>query len=366
MKRNTLPGFALALLAFPGLSQAATINRQAALDSLLAAEKAFADDAAVKGIHDSFLDFLADDGVLFRPDPVNGKEYLRSHPPAPGFLSWVPAYSEISMGGDLGYNTGPYEYRRKAGDAEADSGQFATVWQHQADGSWKVLVDLGTAGPASPAIPAVAAAPTPGTPAAPPPPAIHLKGPPSWPANRLSAAKVEAAKAALLAADRAFGEVARTKGGAAAYAAILCDDARLLRDDVPPVVGKEAVRASVMATMAKATELQTWEVVGGGVARSGDFGYTYGIVLNGAVGGGSVKTANYLRVWRQVADGSWKLAFDVLAPRPKLQPAAPAAPAGAPAPAPVPNQTPPTIPPLHPSPPPAPPPPGTGNGTGNR
>ena len=362
MTRNTLPGFALVLLAlpaFPGLSQAATIDRQAALDSLLAAEKAFAADAAAKGIHDSFLDFLADDGVLFRPDPMNGKEFLRSHPPAPGFLSWVPAYSEISMGGDLGYNTGPYEYRRKAGDAEADTGQFATVWQRHADGSWKVLVDLGTAGPEGPAVPATAAPETPGTPTAPPPPAIHLKGPPSWPASGLSAAKLEAAQSALLAADRTFGEVARTKGGSAAYAAVLCDDARLLRDGVPPVAGKEAVRAAV----AKVTELQTWEVAGGGVARSGDFGYTYGVVLNGAAGGGSVKTANYLRVWRQVADGSWKLAFDVRALRPKQQPV-PAAPAGSPAPAPAPNQTPPTIPPLHPS-EPAPPPPGTGKGAAN-
>jgi len=171
MKRNTLPGFALALLAFPALSQAATIDRQAALDSLLAAEKAFADDAAAKGIRDSFLDFLADDGVLFRPDPVNGKEFLRSHPPAAGFLSWTPAYSEISMGGDLGYNTGPYEYRAKAGDAEADPGQFATVWQRQADGAWKVLVDLGTAGPAPP--------PTPAATSAPPPPAPGCSAPSS-------------------------------------------------------------------------------------------------------------------------------------------------------------------------------------------
>jgi ketosteroid isomerase-like protein len=352
MKRNTLTGFALALLASPVLAQSPrTIDRQVALDSLLGAEKAFADDAALKGIRDSFLDFLADDGVLFRPDPVNGKEYLRSHPPAPGFLSWVPASSEISLGGDLGYNTGPYEYREKAGDKEADSGQFATVWQRQTDGSWKVLVDLGTAGPA--------AAPSP-TPTAPPVPAIRLKGPPSWPASHLPAARVEAAKAALLAADRTFGGVAKEKGAAAAYAAVLCDDARLLRDGVPPIAGKEAVRTA----LAKGEQPQTWEAVGGAVARSGDLGYTYGVVLNAASGGAGapVKAANYLRVWRQVADGSWKLAFDVLAPRPKLQPAAPA---GSPAPATTPNQTPPTIPPLHPSEPSPPPPAGTGNGRGN-
>lgn len=345
MQRNTLPGFLLALLAFPALSQAATIDRQAELDSLLAAEKAFSDDAAAKGIRDSFLDFLADDGVLFRPDPVNGKEYLRSHPPSPGFLSWVPAYSEISLGGDLGYNTGPYEYREKAGDKDVDPGQFATVWQRQMDGTWKVLVDLGTAGPA--AAPAASPAPT-----APPVPAVRLKGPPSWPASHLPAAKIEAAKAAVLAADRTFGVVAKEKGAATAYAAVLCDDARLLREGVPPIAGKEAVRAEV----AKGTEPQSWEVVGGGVARSGDLGYTYGFVQRPSTEGTPAKAANYLRVWRQVADGSWKLAFDVLALRPKLQPAA------SPVPAATPNQTPPTIPPLHPSPPLGPPPPGTGNG----
>jgi ketosteroid isomerase-like protein len=352
MKRNTLTGFALALLAFPALTQAQrTIDRQEALDSLLAAEKAFADDAAAKGIRDSFLDFLADDGVIFRPDPVNGKEYLRSHPPSPGFLSWMPVYSEISMGGDLGYNTGPYEYREKAGDKDVDPGQFATVWQRQADGTWKVLVDLGTAGPA--------AAPPAAT--APPVPANRLKGPPSWPASHLPAAKIDAAKAAVLAADRTLGEVAKAKGGAAAYATVLCDDARLLREGVAPIVGKEAVRAAV----AKGAEPQSWEVAGGGVARSGDLGYTYGFVLNAAAPGGPAKVANYLRVWRQVADGSWKLAFDVLAPRPKLQPAAPPAPAGLRAPSPAPDQTPPTIPPLHPSEPSPPPPAGTGNGTEN-
>src|SRR5436305_565275 len=98
-------GLAAALSIAPALAQ--TIDRQAALDSLVAAEKAFAKDAAEKGPHDSFLDFLADDGVMFTPDPVNGKEWLRGHPAQPGLLSWFPVYSEVSLAGDLGYNTGP-------------------------------------------------------------------------------------------------------------------------------------------------------------------------------------------------------------------------------------------------------------------
>ena len=54
------------------------------------------------------------------------------------------------------------------------------------------------------------------------------------------------------------------------------------------------------------------------MARSGDLGYSYGVVKRREAGPESpwVNTANYLRVWRQGEDGTWKLAFDVFSPRP--------------------------------------------------
>src|SRR5436305_10164897 len=167
MTNKTLTIIALAgLLAAPALSQTlpqtapaqtspapkpvAVVGRQAALDSLVAAEKAFAQMAAEKGTRDAFLAFLADDGLVFQPDPVNAKEAWKARQPSPALLSWYPVHSEVSLAGDLGFNTGPFDYRQKPGEKPVVFGQFATIWARQADGSWKAVLDLGSATPEPP------------------------------------------------------------------------------------------------------------------------------------------------------------------------------------------------------------------------
>jgi len=304
-KISLIAAVAAALLASPSLAQTAqaidrpTIDRQAALDGMVAAEKAFSDDAVKKGIRDSFLDFLADDGVLFRPDPVNGKEFLRGRPATPGLLSWHAAYAEVSLAGDLGYDTGPAEYRGKAGD-KPDQIQFATVWKRQANGAWKAVVDLGTSD--NPPIPV----------------AISLKGPAKMAASALPKVDAAAEKASLLLAERTLDKATRLQG-LAASAPFLADDARLLRPGRPMISGKEAVRAF----LSEDKKPLGWEPAGGGVALSGDLGYTYGVVQRpeGDAASPWVKTDNYLHVWRKGMDGAWKLVFEVVNPRPKPKPA---------------------------------------------
>jgi len=290
-------GLAAALSIAPVLAQ--TIDRQAALDSLVAAEKAFAREAAEKGTRDSFLDFLADDGVMFTPDPVNGKDWLRGRPAQPGLLSWFPVYSEVSLAGDLGYNTGPYEFRAKAGEKPAGTGQFSTVWKRQPDGSWKAMVDLGTPGspPSSGAIGAIA-----------------LKGPARVAAGDLPKVEASSVKTSLLLAERTLDRATRLQG-ASGIGQFLADDARLLRARQPAVAGKAAVQAALATDKAPIG----WEPAGSGVSRSGDLGYIFGTAKERESGPASpwVKTGNYLRVWRKGTDGTWKVAFDVLSPRPR-------------------------------------------------
>jgi ketosteroid isomerase-like protein len=311
-------GLAVALLASPALAQnphaihttppaqaaqthptAQTVDRQAALDSLVAAEKAFAKDAAEKGTHDSFLDFLADDGVMFTPDPVNGKEFLRGKPGSPGLLSWFPVYSEVSLAGDLGYNTGPFEFRQAAGEKPGGIGLFSTVWKRQPDGSWKALVDLGT--PGSP--------PSSGT--------IALKGPARVAAADLSKVDAAAEKTSLLLAERTLDRATRLQG-ASGIGQFLADDAQLLRARRPAIAGK----APIQAALAEDKAPIGWEPAGSGISRSADLGYIFGTAKERESGPESpwVKTGNYLRVWRKGADGAWKVAFDVLSPRPKPAP----------------------------------------------
>jgi ketosteroid isomerase-like protein len=289
-------GLAAVLLTAPALAQ--TIDRQAALDGLVAAEKAFSKKAGETTIHDAFVAFMAQDGVLFRPDPMNAQEFLGKQPARPGLLTWFPAYAEVSLAGDLGYDTGPAEYRDKAGDPPSRS-QFATVWKQQADGTWKAMVDLGAQ-----EVP-------------PMPVAISLKGPAKVAASALPKADAGALKDLLLS-DASVAKAARDFGAAVAYQPILADDARLLRSGRAMAVGKQAA----LEVLAEDKAPLNWEPVGGGVARSGDLGYTYGIFerRNAMPESNWAKTANYLRVWRRAADGSWKLAFEVLSPRPKLAP----------------------------------------------
>ena len=54
------------------------------LEKLVETEKSFAQAAAEKGIKPAFLEFLADDGILFRPNAVNGKESWLARPASPG------------------------------------------------------------------------------------------------------------------------------------------------------------------------------------------------------------------------------------------------------------------------------------------
>jgi ketosteroid isomerase-like protein len=300
MKKIFTLGLAAALTA--GAVFAQTIDRQAALDSMVAAEKAFAKMAGEKGFRDAFLDFLADDSIVFRPDPVPAKEWYRGRPASPALLSWYPTFAEVSLAGDLGYTAGPWEYRAKGKDDPevAATGTFVTLWRKQADGTWKALIDHGTENPKPASAPAVS---------------IPSAQPAKIETSALPKANADAERSALLAADRAFGKAAE-KGSAAAYLGVLADQARLHREGHEPFVGSEAIRAALAADAAP----MTWEPAGGVVASSGDLGSTYGIAKRreGGTEGAWLEADNYFRIWkRQQPQGSWKLVLEVLTPRPK-------------------------------------------------
>ena len=61
--------FSLALASFAFVQKGDV--RQANRLAIVEAERAFARAAATKGTRDAFLEFLADDGIIFQPGPVN-------------------------------------------------------------------------------------------------------------------------------------------------------------------------------------------------------------------------------------------------------------------------------------------------------
>jgi hypothetical protein len=101
--------FALAIGSF-GFAQKVSVRKQNR-QALVQMERDFARAAATKGTRDAFLEFIADDGILFQPGPINGKKFWTERQPRKGLLSWEPIFADVSRAGDLGYTTGPWEFR---------------------------------------------------------------------------------------------------------------------------------------------------------------------------------------------------------------------------------------------------------------
>ena len=298
MRKIFVLGLAGSLAAGAALAQ--TIDRQAALDTLVAAENAFSKTAGEKGFRDAFIDYLADDSVLFRPDPVSGREWMRARPTSPALLSWYPVFADVSLAGDLGYTTGPWEYRGKGrDDPEVAHGNFVTLWGKQPDGTWKALIDHGTSNPPPASPVAVSIAPA-------QPAKVEASGVPK--------VDMQEALKGLMDADRAFAKAAE-KGSTSAYNGVLAESARLYREDLKPALDREAIHAA----LANDPPTMTWEPSGAKVSRSGDLGSTYGIAKqrDDGAGGQWVSSQNYFRIWRKQPGGAWKVVLDVMTPRPK-------------------------------------------------
>ncbi|MFL6201770.1 MAG: DUF4440 domain-containing protein [Thermoanaerobaculia bacterium] len=270
--------------SFPALAQ----TLQADLDAMVASERAFSRLSEEKGFKEAFLTYIADEGIMFRPTPVKGKEMLAARPNPPIRLAWQPWHAEIARSGDMGWTTGPWQ-RQANGSAEIAYGDFLTVWKKQADGKWRWVIDTGIAHD------------KPTGPAGSPPPVA---------AEKAKGAKVdtEAEMQALLAVDRELGQ-ATAKGISAAYLARVTDDARLMRSGAFPHVGKDAVRAA----LEKAPAAMTSAPEGGGVSAAGDLGYTYGT----AEWQGS--KVGYLRIWEKQGT-EWKLRVDWVDDPPPAKP----------------------------------------------
>jgi ketosteroid isomerase-like protein len=255
-----------------------------------------------QGTRPAFMAFIADDGILFRPRAVKGKQWMTEHPLPPSekrpLLSWYPAVADIALAGDLGYTTGPWEYKADLHDAAPVAwGNFLTVWKKQADGSWKFAIDLGISNP------------QPDQPAAPwqPQPAYGpMKG--VGPGVKEDASR-------LIARDREFSSASVKMGAGQAFVAFAAKEVRVFRGGKMPF-GKADAESALLAN----SIVWTWEPTFADVSRSGDLGYTYGSYRltrsDVATTTEAVETGNYYRIWKS-EPGGWKVVADLLDPVPE-------------------------------------------------
>lgn len=141
----------------------------ASIPTAVDAEFAFAHDAQRMGQWTAFRKWADKDAVVFNPQAVWARDFLKDKADPPKAITWRPAHSFVSCDGRTAVNTGPWF---KA--TGAPGGYFTTVWQRDKD-NWRWAYDGGgpLSGPPRNTLPAVHHAscktPAPGAPISAPP-----------------------------------------------------------------------------------------------------------------------------------------------------------------------------------------------------
>jgi ketosteroid isomerase-like protein len=270
------------------------------LKSLVETEQAFAKTSEERGARDAFMAFIADDGILFRPRAVTGKEWMRAHPVPPSdkrpLLAWQPVFADIAAAGDMGYTTGPWEFKEDIkNEKPAAFGDFVTVWKKQADGSWKFAVDLGISHPQSSG-----------------PLKLWVVDDAQQSAKTSGAILVDLAsdRKALWQSEQEFAAVAAKSGVAAAFQKTADNSVRLYREGNNPFLGREAATKTLAANEVSII----WKITAGEVSSSGDLGYTYGTYeITDSKKPAPIEKGNYLRIWKKHGK-DWRVVLDVANP----------------------------------------------------
>ena len=250
-------------------AQATTISNPAG--SLARAERDFAASGSRMQVNDAFLRVLAPDAILFRPGPVDAREYLRRRPMlASLLLLWEPTYAEASADGTIGVTTGPSEYGQRP-DIITDTGYFLSVWRRTGK-TWQLVLDVGIDAP--------------------------LRTPLRYAAATLTLRNL----------SQSFpdaGGIGAVEDSVAAnfkteFAARAAEDARVYREGTAPTSSKRD--AIALVSRDDPASYGVSKVV---VAASGDLAYVYG-----TVNPHHAEPDGYVRIYRRGPDGRWTIAFD--------------------------------------------------------
>jgi len=254
--------------------------------SLVKAEKEFATTLAKNGAKSAFTSFSAENGLVFRPNPVNAKTFYATADDTKD-LTWTPVYAKVSRSGDWGFTTGPFTL----GGKETIYGQYFSVWK-TVNGKWELVLDLGT---------------------------THNK-----PLNKVTEEFIEpkdsykpkflndkgrATGANIIATTEKTLNATLKSYGVSAFAGFLNSDARVLFPGYEPIVGKDKAIAFLHSMISKVS-LKTANV---DKADGGDLAYTYGVAAVDYKAD-LRESFNYVFVYERQADFNWNLIALVFTP----------------------------------------------------
>lgn len=308
----------VSLLALAGsasvMAQGATAKADvlpAALEAMVDTERAFAKRALEVGWKDAFLEYFSDLAVGYNGEEIGpAKDQIRANPDPPKDhrLLWEPRYGDVARSGELGYLTGPSRnILPSRNNGQPRHGAYASIWKRERDGTFRVVMDVGT-----------------NTPRAPMFPETFTRAPS---ANRFTG-DLNDRTPPLGNADSVLNSDLRTSA-VRAYTGRLAPGVRFHRPLTMPVVGEMAV-LRFLATQPHYDQMDSRFAES---AQSGDLGYTWGTwnrrlppARGRASGRGSApgssparrddrerfETGIYTRVWVRDRSGQWKVVLDVL------------------------------------------------------
>lgn len=120
----------------------------------------------------------------------------------------------------------------------------------------------------------------------------------------------------LMELEGLFGK-AVAQGGGKAFATWFTDDAVVLNNGRPAILGRGAIAAQ--ANWDPKVYQLTWVPQGGQMGPSNDMGFTWGHYEGRSTdknGQPVVTSGRYFTVWKKLPDGSWKVALDASADEP--------------------------------------------------
>ncbi|WP_373491710.1 hypothetical protein [Parasphingorhabdus sp.] len=88
-------------------------------------ELAFARLAQEKGQWTAFRETAADDAIMFTPDLVNARQWLKDKADPAQAVTWQPHHIYMSCDGSTAVSTGAWQ------NAKGEAGHFTTVWKQQ-------------------------------------------------------------------------------------------------------------------------------------------------------------------------------------------------------------------------------------------
>ena len=142
--RKSIVLFLLLLALAAGLAVAADPTSE-----LKSADQNWSKASEAKNL-DQFMSFVADGVYASGPDGkwTQGKAAMRDGWSKmfadPGFkLKWTVDTAGVSKDGRFGYTRGTFEGSM---GGKAISGSYATVWEKDKDGKWRVVVDIASGG----------------------------------------------------------------------------------------------------------------------------------------------------------------------------------------------------------------------------